>query len=52
MVNKIIRYTNEKIAESVKKGNYTAEDLKKHPHIRDIDQVIYFFFLPLEKCDR
>ncbi len=49
MMAKIVRYTNDKIQETMYKRKYTQEDLKKKPHIRYVDLVSFSVFLFLHK---
>ena len=36
---KIVRYTNDKIQETLDKRRWTKEDLKKKPHVKFVDLV-------------
>jgi hypothetical protein len=45
ILDKIVQYTNEKIDEDVQKKQLTAEQLRRFPHMQQIDKVLVHLFL-------
>jgi hypothetical protein len=45
MLDKIVRYTNEKINETMEKQVYNEECLRKQTHFKLLDKVVTHFFL-------
>jgi hypothetical protein len=45
MMMKVVRYTNEKIQETMDKNTFSRADLKKKPHIKSVDLVSSRFFM-------
>lgn len=51
ILDKIVHYSNEKIAEDMAKKNYTEDQLSKKPHLKPLDKVslIGVFFLLVDR---
>ena len=48
MLELLVRYTNEKIAEDIHQNQYTEDRLKKAPHLKPVGMVIIpYIFMPL-----
>jgi hypothetical protein len=43
MLGKILKYTNEKIMETLEKKQYTAAQRRKNPHLKPLDKVTLIF---------
>ena len=48
MLELLVRYTNEKIAEDIQQNQYTEDRLKKAPHLKPVGMVIIpYIFMPI-----
>lgn len=49
-LDKIVRYTNDKIRETLEKNVYNLEDLRKQTYMKLLDRVNLFYFYLLCYC--